>query len=94
MVRTPGVPYRVAATATDLFDSGNPGFMGTLLGVKLTAAGAAATAQIIDADGTVLADLSCAIGGSDVVAVPIQFKRKVRVGTLTGAGAIVNAWVA
>lgn len=88
-----GRPFRVMATATDAYDSGNPTMVGTMLGAKLSAAAAAATAQLVDADGTVLCDLTAAITGADYLDIPVLFRGKVRVGTLTGAGAIVNVWI-
>jgi hypothetical protein len=88
-----GRPFRVTATATDAYDSGHAGLAGTMIGAKLIAGGAAATAQLVDADGTVLADLSAPANGADWLDIPVIFRGKVRVGTLTGAGAIVNVWV-
>lgn len=88
-----GRPFRVTATATDAYDSGNPGMAGVMVGAKLTAGAAAATAQLVDQNGTVLADLSAAINGSDSVSSPVIFMGKVRVGSLTGAGAAVNIWI-
>lgn len=87
-----GQPFRGTAVA-DLYDSGMPGLVGTMVGAKLTGGGAAATAQLVDANGTVLADLACAIGAGDYADIPVQFVRKVRLGAISGAGAIVNVWI-
>lgn len=86
-------PFRVTTTATDAYDSQQAGMVGTMLGAKLTAAAAAATAQLVDADGTVLADMAAPIGGADWLDIPVAFRGKVRVLTLTGAGAMVNVYI-
>lgn len=85
-------PFRVTATATDAYvAAGNVAFM---IKAKLVAgAGAASTAQLVDANGTVLAELSAPAAGADWLDIPVIAEGKVRVGTLTGAGAIVMVYV-
>lgn len=78
---------------SDIFDTGMPGQVGVLLGAKLTAAAATATAQLVDADGTVLADLSAAATTSDALNTPVQFRGKVRLAAIAGAGAILNVYI-
>lgn len=88
-----GRPFRSAVTATDLYDTGSATIVGKLLGAKLSAGAAAASAQLVDADGTVLGDMAAPANGADYLDIPVLFRGKVRLGTLAGAGAIVNAWI-
>lgn len=88
-----GRPFRGTAAATDLYDTGNAQICGTMVGAKLCAGAAAAAAQLVDADGTVLGDLAAPANGEGWLNLPVAFRGKVRINTLTGAGAIVNVWI-
>lgn len=90
-----GRPFRgtQAGGAVDLFDTGIAGYVGTLLGVKLVAAAAAATASLTDADGTVLAEMSAPANGVDRLGTPVTYSKKVRLNAITGAGASLIAYI-
>lgn len=87
-------PFRVTATATDAYvaDAGSKVIL--LVKAKLVAgAGAAASAQLTDVNGTVVAELSAPAAGADWLDIPVRAEGKVRVGTLAGAGAVVMVYV-
>jgi len=95
-----GRPFRgtQAGGATDLYDAdpanANDRLKITVLGARLVPAAAAATAQLVDSDGTVLADLAApANGPADEVTVPFIAVGKVRLGAITGAGSAVTIYV-
>lgn len=90
-----GRPFRgtTAVGAADLYDSGVTGYMGTLVGAKLVAAGAAASATLTDQDGTVLAEMSAPANGADWFDIPTLFSKKVRLNAIAGAGASLVAYV-
>lgn len=89
----PGKMFRGIAAATDLYAFDSATLVGVMLQAKLCAGAAAAAAQLVDADGTVIADLAAPANGEGYVQVPTAFRGKVRINTLTGAGAIVNIWI-
>lgn len=90
-----GRPFRGTTTggAGDLYDSGFAGLVGVCLGAKLVAAAAAATAQITDSDGTVLFEMSAPVNGADWQDVPVQFRGKVRLNAIAGAGAAIVVYI-
>jgi hypothetical protein len=89
-----GLPDRRTSTGDFATTTSGAGRQ-TLLGARLIPAGAAATAQLTDANGTVLVDLAApANGPADECHIPILFTGKVTLGTLTGAGAIVDIFSA
>ncbi len=84
-------PFR-RTTVGDFFDpDGSPTF--TVVGMRLAAGAAAASAQVTDGDGTVLADLAAPANGSDSVNVPVAAVGKVALAAIAGAGAIVTVYV-
>lgn len=89
-----GRPFRAVAVS-DMYDpgAGAQAAPGKLMGAKLVAGAAAATAQLTDSDGTILADFSAPANGADWLDVPVWFRGKLRLNVLTGAGAIVNTWI-
>ncbi len=87
-----GRPFRGTGVA-DLFAFDDAALVGVMMGAKLSAAAAAATAQLVDADGAVLVDLAAPINGADYADIPVLFRGKVRLGAVSGAGAIVNVWI-
>ena len=86
-------PFRVSATGT-VFDGSN-GIDYTLVGVRLVAGGAAATAVVRETDGSgaILFELSAVANTTDESRIPVLFKQKIHV-TLSGAGATCAAYVA
>jgi len=81
-------------TTGDLFDPGaSDRHAGTLLGARLTAGGGAATAQLQDANGTVLADLAAPANSSDRVRTPITFEGKVTLAAVSGSPTSVMVFV-
>lgn len=70
------------------------GAVGRITGARLAAASAAATAQITDANGTVLADLAAIVNGSDELDQEVVFEGKVTLAAISGAGASVIVYVA
>lgn len=84
-------PFRVTAAATDAYVA--DGKVPIRCKAKLVAGAAAATAQLVDADGTVIAELAAPANGADWQDIPALAMGKVRVNTLTGAGAIVMVYV-
>jgi hypothetical protein len=87
-----GTPLRGTAVG-DLIAFENLNLVATMLGAKLSAGAAAASAQLVDADGTVLGDLAAPANGADYLDIPVKFRGKVRIAAIAGAGAIVNAWI-
>jgi hypothetical protein len=66
----------------------------TILGARLVAGSANATAQLQDGLGTVLVDLAAIAGTSDEVKIPIAFQDKVTLAAINGTGAAVNIFTA
>ncbi len=90
---SPGRPFR-ATSVSDMFDTGHATADIVLLQAKLIAgSGAAATAQLVDADGTVLGDFAAPAGGEGYIQCAVFARGKIRLGTIAGAGAIMNIWV-
>lgn len=92
---SPARPFR-RTSAGDFFDATTGGVKPIIkvLGIRLVPAAAAATAQVTDADGLVLADLSAGANGpSDEVNIPIAAAGKVTLATLVGAGAAVTVYL-
>jgi hypothetical protein len=83
-------------TAGDFFDTTAGGAtknVFTVAGMKLSAGAAAATAQITDGNGTVLADLAAPINGADWQDIPVLAEGKVSLAAIAGAGASVIVYV-
>lgn len=86
-------PNRVTATGT-AFDAGAATEC-TMIGARLVAGSAAATATIRETDGsgTILAELSApAAAATDEFVIPVTFRQKVHV-TLAGTGAACVVYV-
>jgi len=83
-------PFRATATGQMYANKG----AGVLAFVRLTAgaAAAAATVREVDGSGTILAELAAPANGSDI-AGPIVFSEAVHLSAISGAGAIVMAYV-
>lgn len=86
-------PFRLTGVG-DAYDPGANQKIPITFTAKLVAGGAAATATITDANGTVCAELSAPANGADWLDIPVQAEGKVRVNALAGAGAIVMVYVA
>ena len=86
-------PFRITTTATDAYVADATSKVILVVKAKLIAGGAAATAQLTDQNGTVLAELSAPVNGADWQDVPVRAEGKVRVNTLTGAGAVCMVYV-
>lgn len=69
------------------------GAFGTVVGARLATAAANATAQIVDANGTVLYNLSAIAGYADECDIEVRFEGKVTLGAISGAGAAVTVYV-
>lgn len=88
-------PFKRTTTG-DFYDAGDAAGNKPVISVasiRLVAAAANATAQVIDGNGTVLADLAAVIGTSDSIGFPIIAHGKVNLAAITGAGAIVLVYI-
>jgi hypothetical protein len=89
-------PFR-RTSAGDFYDTASGGTATKIpvvvKGAKLVAGAAAATAQITDANGTVIAELSAPANGADWLDIPVLAEGKVSLASLTGAGAICLVYV-
>lgn len=89
---------RTQATGTgDMYDAdpanANDRLAITMLGAKLVAGGAAATAELQDANGTTLALLSAPANGADWLDVPVIAEGKITLAAIAGAGSTVLIYV-
>lgn len=85
-----------AQGAGDFYDATAAGskIVMKVLGIRLVPAAAAATAQITDQDGTVLANLAApANGPADEVKVAIAAVGKVSLAAIAGAGSSVTVYM-
>lgn len=88
----PGRPFRVTATGEAFSTTGQGDH--TMVGARLQAAAAVATAVIreVDGSGAIIAELGAAIGLTDEIQIPVIFKKALHV-TLTGASASCIVYV-
>lgn len=89
-----GSPDRRTSTG-DFASTASAKGVNVLMGARLVPAAAAATAQITDATGTVIADLAApANGPADELHIPVRFTGTLTLFALSGASAVVDVYIA
>ncbi len=84
----PGRAFRQAAGAGAVAFDANAEVECVMLGARLNG-GSAASSMVVrekDGTGTILAELSCAIGADSEMRIPVSFRKALHV-TVTGTGA-------